>query len=217
MSTPDAPGNTARGFPVVTVIVALAFVGVGIGYVSMGERPEQGAEVHQEVPARVTFGDLYYVFVETVEFAPKGLDGDPWDLDDSAPDIAYQIAWKGQTVFESTEIDDALVGRWSGMKLGLDQALSLLKRGKADPAQIIDAALMRAESDGRFMLSFEDADLTGADAAGEFTVPWQEVHVGANVLRGPQPGQGVITTTLRVVPSSGDLFKVVRSLSEEAR
>ena len=215
MPTPDTPDTHKRRFPLVTALVVLAFVGLGIGYVTLNKDTVDPAEVEVTAPEKVTVGDLYYVFVETVEFAPKQADNEAWDLDESAPDITYQIVWKEQTIFESTELSDTLIGRWSGMKLGLDQALSLLKNGKADPAQIIDAALMRAERGGGFSLTFEDNDLTGADTAGAFTIPWEEVSVGTHVLTGPMPGQGVITATLRVAPNSSDLFKVVRALAQE--
>jgi hypothetical protein len=215
MPTPDTPDAHKRRFPLVTAIVVVAFVGLGIGYVTLNKDAVQSTDVEISAPEKVIVGDLYYVFVETVEYAPKQADNESWDLDESAPDVAYQITWKGQTIFESTELSDTLIGRWSGMKLGLDQALSLLKNGKTDPAQIIDAALMRAERDGSFSLTFEDSDLAGADTAGEFTIRWEDVNVGTHVLTGPLPGQGVITATLRVAPNSSDLFKVVRALSQE--
>ncbi|MGB0590219.1 MAG: hypothetical protein ACPGU1_11110 [Myxococcota bacterium] len=215
MSAPQPTSSSERRVPVVTMIVVLALIGLGIGYALFGAPSDVTSNAPREALTRVVPGELYYVFVETVEFTPRGEEDNAWDLDESAPDIAYEIQWKGQTVFESTELSDALIGRWSGMKLGIDQALSLLKRGKTDPAQIIDAALMRAESGGRFTLLFEDSDLTGSDPAGEIAVAWDDLTVGSHVLKRSKAGHGVITATIRTVPSSGDLFKVVRSLSRE--
>ena len=76
---------------------------------------------------------------------------------------------------------------------------------------------MRAEPGGRFVISFHDGDLTGNDAAGNFTVPWEGLLVGSHVLEGPTQGRGFIRATLRIIPSSGDLFKVLKSLSSDPR
>ena len=132
-------------------IAAFAIVTAGViggGYWAIDtaeERSRLEAEQARRdaAPKRVTMGALYYVFAQTIEMAPLGLEGETWDMDDSAPDVTYQLAWQGQTVFESAERTDALIARWSGMKLGLEDAFALLKEGKADPGQIIDAALMR--------------------------------------------------------------------------
>lgn len=215
MSDPvsDAAKERERTFPLVTAIVALALGALAIGSAWIpGRSSEAEAPPQAEV---VQSGALYYVFVETAEFAPMNPKGEAWDLDDSAPDIGYRLVWKGQSVFESSEVGDALIGRWSGMKIGLNEALSLLKQGKADPGQIVDAGLLRAELGGRFVISLYDSDLTGDEAAGEFTVPFDGLAIGTTTLVGPSADSGVLTLTLRVIPSQGDLFKTLRLLSSD--
>ncbi len=207
--------ETERPFPIVTTLVGVVLVSVGLAYAFMTNEPADWTKTAEVQPEQIQTGSVYYVFVDTVEVAPVGLDGEAWDLDDSAPDVGYEIAWQGQTVFESSEVNNALIARWSGMKLGMDEALSLLKKGKADPGQIVDAALMRAQVDGRFVISFHDADLTGNDPCGELMLPWEELKIGSNTIQGPVPGRGLVSATLRVVPGSGDLFSVLKSLSAD--
>lgn len=207
--------DTKRPFPIVTTVVGVALVSLGLAYAFTAYEPADWAATDAAEPERIQTGSVYYVFVDTVELAPVGLDGEAWDIDDSAPDVGYQIAWQGQTVFESSEVNDTLIARWSGLKIGMDEAMSLLKKGKADPGQIVDAALMRAQMDGRFVISFHDSDLTGDDPCGELMLPWEELRIGANTVSGAVPGRGLVSATIRIIPGSGDLFSVLKSLSSK--
>ena len=45
----------------------------------------------------------FYVLVSLIEVRSKPLSGEYWDrIDGSAPDIFYQIHWRGHVVFESS-------------------------------------------------------------------------------------------------------------------
>ena len=201
------------------IVVTAGVVGGGFWYI---EHAEEQARLDAEQarrdaePKRVTMGALYYVFAQTIEMAPLGLEGEGWDIDDSAPDVNYQLAWQGQTVFQSTEKTDTLIARWSGMQIGLEDAFALLKQGKADPGEIIDAALMRAKQGESFDLKVFDDDLTGDEDAGTLTIQWRDLAPGLNRLTGPVPGRGVLTVDLRVITDTGDLFKVIDALSGDA-
>ena len=202
-----------RTFPIWSTLVVLSFVGLGLGYSLSSPGAAIEAEKAASADVHVSIGELYYVFVETAEFAPLSVEGEAWDLDDSAPDMAYTLSWKGQRVFESSEVQDSLIGRWSGMTIGVNQALSLVNAGKADPAQIIDAALVRAETGRAIDITFKDEDLSGHDSAGEFHIPFETLKVGETILKDAHPERGVVQATLRVVPSNSDLFKVIRGLT----
>jgi len=194
------------------IVAALAaFGGGGLVYTLMSAAPE----VAPVQAATLTPGGLYHVFVETLEMAPRGPDGEAWDVDDSAPDPGYEISWKDQRVFESGEVTDSLIARWSGMKIGFEAAAALITEGKADPAQVIDAALMRAEQGQGFVLRFHDRDVTTDEPAGEVKVAWSDLKPGRNTLTNPAPGQGWSRASLRVVESSSDLFKVLEALRSE--
>ena len=208
MSEPRKP------LPIAAMIVAgLAAFGGGAGvvYMLMSGAPEPAA-----IPEpKLAVGELYHVFVESLEMAPRGPEGEPWDVDDSAPDPGYEIHWKGQRVFESTEVTDSLIARWSGMKIGFETAAALITQGKADPAQVVDAALMRVEEGAGFVLHFSDRDVTTDEAAGQVEVAWSDLVPGPNVLKSATPDRGWSRASLRVVQSSSDLFKVLESLRSE--
>ncbi len=158
-------------------------------------------------------GERYYVFVQTVEVAPLNLEGAPWDMDASGPDLSYTIVSQNTTVFESPERADTLIARWSGTKIGLTEAINVLKDGKTDPGQVVDAALMRASERGTFTLRFVDGDVAGKDSVGEVIVSWSKLEHGLNLIKGMIPGRGLTLIELRVVPDSNDFFKVMRAFS----
>ena len=214
----DPETGPSAPFPFVSVVVVLTFLGLGVGYAlwpePKGAREErsEGAQIEM-----VSEDALYYVFVEMVEFSPTRGDGEGWDIDDSAPDLAYTLNWKGQQVFQSTEVSESLIARWSGLKIGVSEAMNLLQSGKADPGQIIDAALVRAQPGGSITITFVDGDLSGEDRAGVFTLPFATLKVGRTLLRGRDENSAVERASLRVVPGDRDLFQTLKALSSEAK
>ena len=200
--------------PWLSLIVALTFIGLVIAYLAFAPGTEDAAPLISPETKNLVDGELYYLFVESVEFEAEQAEGESWDLDNSAPDMAYAVSWRGKTIFESSTVSDALIGRWSGIKIGLDQAISLVQQGKSDPSQIIDAALVRAEPKGSIIIRFYDSDVAEDDIAATFVIALEQLHLGANSLKSSSQGQGIRHASLRVVKSEADLFQVLRALSE---
>ena len=62
----------------------------------------------------------YVVLVRAVEVAPTGLGGKTWERGfDDGPDLAYDLSWRGNVIFQSTVADDALIGRWEALNVDL--------------------------------------------------------------------------------------------------
>ena len=74
MSAPQPTSSSERRVPIVTMIVVLALIGLGIGYALFGAPSDVTSETPRQAPTKVIPGELYYVFVETVEFTPRVLE-----------------------------------------------------------------------------------------------------------------------------------------------
>ena len=64
-------------------------------------------------------GKNYYVFVRSLEIAPKKPSGKEWDYgSNNAPDPYYEVHWRDNRIFASSTQNDQLIGTWS--PLGVD-------------------------------------------------------------------------------------------------
>mgnify|MGYP001033228448 CR=1 FL=1 len=213
MSEDENPNIPSSSLPWFSTLIVLTFIGLVLGYVVLNDSGSAQEIRVEEGDKALIPGELYYVFVESAEFAAQRPDGESWDLDDSAPDLAYSLSWKGKEIFQSSEVSDALIARWSGMKIGIEQALSLVKEGKTDPSQVINAALVRADEGGHLTLSFFDRDLAEDDKAADFRLDFERLKVGSNTLDTDSQKASVLHASLRVIKSQADLFKVLGELS----
>lgn len=123
-------------------------------------------------------GKTYYLFASEIELFPKNPENDPWDGDDSAPDVRYRILWQGNEVFESDKKEDSLIADWSGLSVEFDWTDLVGK--SLSPDKVIKAARVRYEKGGRVALEVEDVDLASDDEVGRIELDLGKLRVGRN-------------------------------------
>ncbi|MHC4960101.1 MAG: hypothetical protein ACYTGN_17220 [Planctomycetota bacterium] len=151
-------------------------------------------------PPTVRAETQYYVFLTMVEAAPKDEDGDGWDTGGSAPDIAYEIRWQGQVVFESTKKSNTLVAKWSTTTL---EAGDVLKGISIDDAIKAARVTVRPREELEFVVY--DRDVAGDDLIGKWTVLTDALKLGDQAWK--KPGGGVVSAICRVLPIDNVAFE----------
>ena len=75
-------------------------------------------------PAGLKPGHDYVVLIRASEVAPQGPGGKTWERGfEDGPDLAYDLAWRGNVIFTSPVADDTLIGRWEALNVDLMDTL----------------------------------------------------------------------------------------------
>lgn len=157
---------------------ALGYVAFISGGKNSGEGQGSGNGANEPPPQPLVHGQDYYVVVRTIELYPTRPNGKAWDrLDDSGPDISFDLQWQDNTVFEGDTKQDTLIGSWEAISLDLKQAI--LKQ-KIDLSSAIDAAIIRIEKDTEVIVKVSDNDLPGSDEAGNVKLRLGKMKLGDN-------------------------------------
>ncbi len=179
----DAPAS-----PLVHYVAPLLIV-LAVGALFLLGKPGKKHAVESGATDQaVKVGQDYYVLVTTMEFHPRQLDGDKWDVGGSAPDLYYLIQWQGRTVFDTKNdvAEDTFIGKWFG--LGGDVSITdlgkiLLPSGKRlSPRNAIKAALVAVDSEGQLIIRAYDNDAVRDDAAGNCALRLADLRTGDNVF-----------------------------------
>lgn len=152
----------------------------GIGGGSSGAGNGSGTAA---VPVRphVVRGDDYYLHVKIIEVADHRPDGKTWDTGGSAPDLKFNLTWRGNVIWESTTKPDTLIGSWDLFRIDLKQVITT--GGKADLEGALNAPLVHYEPGETVKLSVWDEDSVGAyDTAGNITLRLDDLSPGEQTL-----------------------------------
>lgn len=178
----------------VTSVLAIGASGLLVAWLRTDPGPDPAAAAAPELKQpRVTLGNRYYVLLAVVEVAADTGQGRRWDVDDSAPDLDYQIWWRGTRVFESSPKKDSLVGKWSNAAVDW--------RGLVGELSVDDsmrAARFTARPNDALRFVVRDRDFGRREVVGEWTVASQTLRIGDQTWT--RPGGRVLSATCRVIP-----------------
>jgi len=182
-----------------TTLFVLAAVGVPLYLAS--DRPSAGAP--PEAPPRVEAEQYYYVLLTVVEVDAERSKGRRWDrIGDSAPDVYYEIHWRGHEVFESSTKSDTLVARWTNVAVGLGDVV-----GTVSLDDSIKAARIAVRAGDTIEFRVYDEDVVDHDLVGRFEVPVERLEVGDR--KWERPGGRLASVTCRVVPIGDVAFETL--------
>jgi hypothetical protein len=143
-------------------------------------------------------GSDYRVLVAVARIKPETPDGGKWDSGSSAtaaPDPFYEIWWRGNLVYRSQEVKNALVASWSNV--ALPELYKLVADEKLSLETIKEGALLNARSSDAILVRIWDDDPLQNDLIEELTVSVGDLRVGDQVREGQG---GLESVTLRVIP-----------------
>ena len=146
----------------------------------------------------------YYVLLSVVEVEPKDDEGETWDSRGGAPDLAYEIRWQGQRVFESSTKDDTLVARWTNVNVSVTD---LIKNGVSLDDSIKAARItVRGGEEVEFVVY--DKDVAADDLIGRWSVPVDGLEVGDQ--KWERPGGRVVSAVCRVLPLDAGATELIK-------
>ena len=93
---------------------------------------------------KVQVGFDYYVSATVIELTELDPQGESWDSNNSAPDIYYEIYWKGSRIFQSTTKDDSFIAKWSNAEIDLKQLA--LNGGTTSLDNLVQAARLNIKA-----------------------------------------------------------------------
>ncbi|MGH7151822.1 MAG: hypothetical protein ACREIU_14045 [Planctomycetota bacterium] len=182
-----------------TSLLLIAAVG-GIYLALRPERPEPEASAAGEQAAGTGLieGSDYRVLVAVAHVKPEKADGQKWDsglAETAAPDPYCEIWWRGNLVYRSEEVENALVASWSNV--ALPKLHKLLTDEKLSLETVKEGALIQARASDEIQIRIWDDDPVDDDLIEEFAVKVGELRVGDQVREGKR---GLESVTLRVLP-----------------
>ena len=183
-------------FSLTTLLVVAA---VGAPLFLLAKPAAVVAEQRPDGPRKLEAEQHYYVLLTVIEVEPKDAEESSWDAG-SPPDLAYEIKWQGETVFESSTKDDTLVAKWSNISLELKDVVASVSLDDS-----IKAARITARPGDLIEFTVYDRDSTsGDDLIGSFAVPIERFHVGDQ--RWEAPAGRIRSAQCRVLPLDGVKF-----------
>lgn len=134
-------------------------------------------------PPALRSGAGYYLYLSDLSVAPKDLSGDAWDSRGGAPDLVYEIHWRGVRVFRSPTKSDTLIARWNAAAVALDNAYDLSVDGVMRAARIVPG-----EGEAAFVeIVVLDSDTLLDDEIGRWRLALDALKEGANPAEKPAP------------------------------
>lgn len=182
-------------------LVPLAIV-IAVGtFFAVFPLDEDGAEAAPLSPLEVTIGRDYYVFLRSLEIAPKNPSGRSWDLlGGEAPDPYYEVHWRDNRIFASSTQRNQLIAHWS--PLGVDTVKSI-REGRLSIDSVIKAAVIRATGDESFELRIYDDDPVSQDSIATLTFQFSELKEGNNDFDYEADGSHSVTRLRLAVINAG--------------
>ncbi len=199
---PPVPARRTGAAAHLTRATSLLVIGAvgGIYLLSRARQPASDASPAEEQPAGTGLieGRDYRVMVAVAHVRPEKAAGAKWDsglAEKAAPDPFYEIWWRGNLVFRSEEVEDALVASWSSV--ALPKILKLLTDEKISLETVKEGALIQARAGEEIRVKVWDDDPVDDDLIEEFAVTTAELRVGDQVRQGKG---GLESVTLRILP-----------------
>ena len=201
---------TVQGSSKVTLIVLVVCVVVSaIGLALFLKKNGKDKEVEKPKNGEVGAGNLvdgkeYMIYILKIEVSSKKSDGKDWDIRGSAPDIYYQLVWRGNRIHESTTKKDSLIANW--IPIGIDLKDAILQGGvSVDQAVKLPIIKMdsKDESSDELIFKIIDDDVAGDDEIETMRVYISKLNLGNNVFDyKDKNGHGVIKAVIRVIDNS---------------
>jgi hypothetical protein len=184
---PDETQPEPRPAPqfIIYLVPVLIVMAVGALFF-MGDGKQQAEDDEKKSSAKVKVDHDYYVLVTLMEFHPKKISGEKWDVSDSAPDIYYNLKWHDKIIFSTKNnvVNDVLIGKWLGLALDakLTEVGKILMSGgvRISPLNAIKAALISVERDGELIVHAYDNDALRDDLAGQCALQVTDLNQGDN-------------------------------------
>jgi hypothetical protein len=185
------------------ILLGLLVLG-GAAWFASRPHPAAGTSPAPSAGTRAEPGRGYYLYVAELEVEATKADGKAWDAGGGAPDLAYEIRWRGVGVFSSTTVQDALLARWSLASLGLHNL-----GGGVSKEAAVRAARVHVAPGEAVEIVVRDADLAFDDEVARWSVPLDRLEVGRTEVLAP--GGRLRRAVLELRPfdevSTGDLLR----------
>ena len=205
-SSPNNSGGSSKATLIVLIVcVIVSAIGLAVflkknNNTVEAQKPKNGAEGK----GNLVDGKEYMIYIHKIEVAPKKSDGKDWDARGSAPDIYYQLNWKGVRIHESDTKKDSLIANW--IPIGLDLKETILQGGvsvdKAVKLPIIKRD-SKDEASDELIFKVIDDDLAGDDEIETLRVYISKLNSGDNVFDySGKEGHGVVKAVIRVIDNS---------------
>ena len=166
--------TTFRWIHLIPVIIVLS---IGALFLWLPKR-HSASYLTANTGSGVKEGKSYYIFVRSLEIAPKKPSGSPWDrVSDEAPDPCYEIHWRDNRIFASPTQRDQLISQWS--PLGVD-TINSIREGRIALHSVIKAASIRAVGGESFQLRVLDDDPVSQDEIATLTFAFRDLAEGDN-------------------------------------
>jgi hypothetical protein len=107
-------------------------------------------------------------------------EGAAWDPSGGAPDLGYEVRWRGTVVFESSTVSDSLLARWSLAAIGIDNL-----SGRVSKETTVRAARVHVAEGESVEIRVVDSDVAVDDPVATWKVALGGLQVGANEVRAP--------------------------------
>lgn len=205
----SSPGSSGNSSKITLVILIVCVIASAIGLALFLKKNGSDEEVKKPKDGSVGAGNLvdgkeYMIYIRKIEVSPMKSNGKAWDARGSAPDIYYQLFWRGNRIYESDTRDDSLIANW--VPIGLDIKDAILKGG-VSVDQAVKLPIIKRDSRDESMdeLIFKviDDDLAGDDEIETMRAYISKLNVGDNVFDyNDKKGHGVVKAVIRVIDNS---------------
>jgi hypothetical protein len=177
-------GNGWAAFWALAMVLIVAGSGLAVWHFNGNSSAsrEADAKAMTSAPPRLNRGSDYYLYVKLIELADRAPNGSVWDrVDSSGPDIAFQLIWHKNVIWESAVKKDTLIGSWDLMKVDLKAIV--MSGGQAELEGALIAPLVHYDPGETVDLLVWDADAVGSyDTAGKVLLKLDELGPGETAL-----------------------------------
>jgi len=205
----SSPATTESSSKVTLLVLVLCVIVSAIGLAIFLKKGAKDPDANKPKNGAVGVGNLvdgkeYMIYIHKIEVAPMRSDGKAWDARGSAPDIYYQLTWRGNRIYESDTKKDSLIANW--IPIGLDLKDTILQGGVSVDQAVKLPIIKRDKSDestDELVFKVIDDDLAGDDEIETMRVYISKLNVGDNVFdyKG-KSGHGVVKAVIRVIDNS---------------
>ena len=205
----SSPSKTNDSSKTTLFILILCVVASAIGLAFFLKKDNTAKKPEQPKNGAVGKGNLvdgkeYMIYILKMEVAPTKSDGKAWDARGSAPDIYYQLYWKGNRIYESDAKKDSLIANW--IPIGLDLKDTILQGGVSVDQAVKLPIIKRDskdESSDELIFKVIDDDVAGDDEIETLRIYISKLNAGDNVFDyKDKEGHGVRSAVIRVIDNS---------------
>jgi hypothetical protein len=198
----------------VAIVLLVAGAGFAVWKMTGGSGAGGNSQTEPAAPPRLNRGGDYYLYVKLIELADRAPNASVWDrVDDSGPDIAFQLKWRNNVIWDAAVKSDTLIGSWDLMKIDLKQLV--MSGGQADLEGALNAPLVHYEPGETVELNVWDADAVGAyDTAGKVIIKLDDLGPGETTITptGPE-AKAVKRVVLALIDRKTPVPELIKAMS----